>query len=412
MGQGLHPTNVALLGLLLFVASLVAMITRRLRLPYSAGLVAAGLMLAVLPTGFSVRLTPELIFTVFLPPLIFEAAIQIPWAPFRRELPLLFVLVTVGVLLAAAIVAAGMHYAIGWSWLGAAFFGILVAATDPVSVIALFREVPVARRLHLLVEAESLLNDGVAAVGFAVLLAVAGGTAPTVSSIGGKLLVTAFGGIAAGALVTLPLLLIAGRTNDRLVEITLTTLAAFGSFLLAEHVHVSGVLAGLTAGLLVGNAGWIGSISDESRPNVLSFWEYAAFLANSIIFILMGVAMAGVPIVPVIEAAAAAILLAMLGRAATVYPVALLFRRTRLALEAGDQHVLWWGGLRGALALALALALPPAVAERDHIVAVAFAVVAFSVFVQGMTMAPLIRRLGLMRGDSSAVQAEAATDEA
>src|SRR4051794_32143184 len=224
-----------MLGLILFVACLVAMITRRLKLPYSAGLVAAGLALALLPLGLKVTLTPALIFTIFLPPLIFEAAIQIPWAPLRRELPLLLLLVTIGVLLAAGVVAAGMHWLIGWSWLGAAFFRILVAATDPVSVIAMFRDVPVPPRLHLLVEAESLLNDGIAAVGFAVLVAIAGGAAATVPAMGGKLFVTFFGGIAAGGLVALPLLAIAGRTEDHLVEITLTTLAAFGSFLLAEH---------------------------------------------------------------------------------------------------------------------------------------------------------------------------------
>src|SRR4051812_45764176 len=384
-----------LLGLILFVACLVAMVTRRLKLPYSAGLVAAGLALALLPLGFEVRLTPELIFTIFLPPLIFEAAVQIPWARFRRELPLLLMLVTFGVLFAAFVVAAGMHWLVGWSWLGAAFFGILVAATDPVSVIALFRDIPVQPRLHLLVEAESLLNDGVAAVGFVVLAAIAGGAPVTLPFVAGKLLVTAFGGIAAGTAVALPLLLLAGRTEDRLVEITLTTLAAFGSFLLAEHFHISGVLAGLTAGLIVGNVGWMGSISDSSRPNVLYFWDYAAFLANSFIFILIGAAMAGTPWLPVLEGAAIAILLAMAGRAATVYPVAALFRRSALALPAPYQHVLWWGGLRGALALALALALPTSVVERDQIVAVAFAVVAFSVFVQGLTMAPLIARLGL-----------------
>ncbi|HEY0311793.1 MAG TPA: cation:proton antiporter [Allosphingosinicella sp.] len=396
----MHVLDFPRLGLILFVACLVAMITRRLKLPYSAGLVAAGLALALLPIGFDVRLTPEMIFTLFLPPLIFEAAIQIPWKPLRRELPLLGVLVTIGVLLAAAVVAVGMHYLIGWSWLGAAFFAILVAATDPVSVIAMFKEVPVEPRLHLLVEAESLLNDGVAAVVFAVLVVIAGGAEVTVPVVGTKLLVTSLGGIAAGAAVSLPLLLIAGRTSDRLVEITLTTLAAFGSFLLAEHFHTSGVLAGLTAGLIVGNIGWAGSISDESRPNILYFWDYAAFLANSFIFILIGGTEAGTPILPVLAAAAVAIVLAMLGRAATVYPVALVFRRTALCVPGPYQHVLWWGGLRGALALGLALAIPASVPERNQIIPVAFAIVAFSVFVQGLTMAPLVRRLKLLRDDT------------
>jgi CPA1 family monovalent cation:H+ antiporter len=389
------PIDLTLLGLLLFVASLVAMVTRRLNLPYSVGLVAAGIALTFLPFDTHIPLTKELVFTVFLPPLIFEAAIQIPWRPLRRELPLLAVLVTLGVLLAATVVAAGMHYLVGWSWLGAAFFGILVAATDPVSVIALFRSFEVEPRLHLLVKAESLLNDGVAAVAFVVLLSVASTGNAGAGYVAGTLAVTVVGGIAAGALVAGPLLAIAGRTDDHLVEITFTTLAAWGSFLLAEHFHMSGVLAALTAGLLVGNFGSMGSISDGGRRAVLSFWEYVAFLANSLIFILIGSGGASMSLWP-LGAGAIAVTLALLGRAATVYPIAALFRRSRLALPAGHQHILWWGGLRGALALALALALPPTIAEREEIVAVCFVVVAFSIFVQGLTMEPLMRRLGLI----------------
>lgn len=387
----------ALLGILLFVSSLVAMVTRRLNLPYSVGLVTAGIILALLPFGLELPLTPELVFSVFLPPLIFEAAIQIPWRPFRRELPVLLLLVTVGVLLAAAIVAVGMHYVIGWSWIGAAFFGVLIAATDPVSVIALLKSVSVDHRLHLLVESESLLNDGVAAVAFAVLVGIASGHATGPVEVGGEILFIIGGGLLAGAVVALPLLLIAGRTTDHLVEITLTTLAAWGSFLLAEHFHVSGVLAALTAGLLVGNVGWMGSISDGGRGPVLAFWEYVAFLANSLVFLLIGGREAEMPLLTVLEAAAVAIVLSLIGRAAAVYPIAALFRGRALAVPVGFQHILWWGGLRGALALALALALPANVPERGDIITVVFAVVAFSIFVQGLTMAPLMRRLGLIR---------------
>lgn len=305
-----------------------------------------------------------------------------------------------GVALAAAIVAAGMHYLIGWSWLGAAFFGVLIAATDPVAVISMFKTVDVDDRLDLLVEAESLLNDGVAAVGFAVLLGIAGGGPLSGAAIGGQLLAIVAGGIACGVAVTWPLLLLGGRTRDHLVEITLTTLAAFGSFLLAEHFHVSGVLAALTAGLMVGNVGWIGSISDTGHEAVLRFWEYVAFLANSFVFILIGTSQASISLMPVLLAAVVAIVLVLLGRAASVYPVAALFRGSRLRVPMGFQHVLWWGGLRGALALALALALPESIPERAEIIRVAFAVVAFSIFVQGLTMSRFARRLGLIRAPS------------
>jgi CPA1 family monovalent cation:H+ antiporter len=173
-------------GLILLIAVVVAMISRRMRLPYSVGLVAAGVLLAQVPIVSGVLLSPEGIYTILLPPLVFEAALQIRWSPFRRDLPVILTLAFAGVAVAAATVAAGIHFLVGWSWIGALLFGVLIAATDPVSVIAAFKEMPVAARLGLLVEAESLLNDGAAAVGFAVLLAVAGGWtyATNISSCG------------------------------------------------------------------------------------------------------------------------------------------------------------------------------------------------------------------------------------
>lgn len=392
------------LGALLLVAALVAIACARLRLPYSVGLVVAGGALALLAPGVTPPLTRDLIFLVFLPPLVFEAAIQIPWQPFRRELPLLAVLVTLGIALAAGVVAAGMHWLVGWSWLGAGLFGILIAATDPVSVIAAFKQVKVAPRLHLLVEAESLLNDGVADVGFAILAGIAGGAAATGGGVALDLARTVAGGIGCGVLVAVPLILLAGRTSDRLVEVALTTVIAYGSFLLAEHFHFSGVLATLTAGLIVGNWGFVGSISDDGRQGVLHHWEFVAFLINSVIFLLIGGQVAMAPLVGVLAAAGVAIALTLLGRAATVYPVVLAFARTRLRVPWGYKHVLFWGGLRGALALALALALPPQVAERGEILAVAFAVVAFSVVVQGLTMPWLIDRLGLRENGENALK--------
>lgn len=389
------------LGALLFVASLVAMAARRFGFPYSVGLVAAGIALAALAPGIAPPLTPNLIYYVFLPPLVFEAAIQIPWRPFRRELVLLVALVTLGVVLGALVVAVGMHGLLGWSWIGAGLFGVLIAATDPVAVIAAFKTMRVEPRLHLLVEAESLLNDGVAAIGFAVLLAIgAGGGAITGGAIALDLIETIAGGVLAGGVIAVPMIVLAGRTNDRLVETTLTMLIAYGSFFLAEHFHASGVLATLTAGIIVGNYGFLGSISDDGRAGVLHFWEFAAFLVNSLIFLLIGGREAEMPFPAVLEAAVIATVLALAGRAAAVYPVMAAFARTRLRVPWSYQHALFWGGLRGALALALALHVPASIRERNTIIIVAFAVVAFSIFVQGLTMPWLTRRLGLQKADS------------
>ena len=383
------------LGTLLLVAALVVTVSQRLRLPYSAGLVLAGIGLAAVAPWSTPAMTRELIFFVFLPPLVFEAAIQMPWRRLRRELPLLAALVTVGIVLAAGVVTVGMHWLLGWSWLGAGLFGVLIAATDPVSVIAAFKHTKVAPRLHLLVEAESLLNDGVAAVGFAILAGVAMGGAASPGAIGVDVIRTVLGGVGCGAAVAVPLILLAGNVEDRLVEVVLTQLIAFGSFLVAEQLGCSGVLATLTAGLIVGNWGFVGPISDDGRRGVLAHWEFVAFVINAIVFLLIGGQGATMPIAAVLEAAAVAVLLTLAGRVATVYPVTLLFARSRLRVPWGYKHVMFWGGLRGALALALAMALPPQVAERGQIVAITFAVVAFSIVVQGLTMGPLIRRLGL-----------------
>lgn len=383
------------LGVVLLTASLVAIVSRRLRMPYTVGLVIAGIALALLPNAVELPLTRDLIFDALLPPLIFEAALHLKWHDFRRELPLTATLAFPGVVIAAAVVASGMHFLIGWGWIGAALFGVLIAATDPVSVIASFRELNVERRLSRLVETESLLNDGAAAVGFALLLAIAAGGAITPTALLGSLIWTVAGGVVMGLLVAGVLLIVAGRIDDHLVEITLTTIAAYGSFLLAEHLQMSGVLASLSAGLLVGNFGMMRSIAEASRGHVMAFWEYAAFLANSIVFILIGSQEAHQHLAFVAKAAAAAILLVLAGRALAIYPLCAVFSRSTLRIGSRYQHVLVWGGLRGALALALALALPADIPEREELIAVVFAVVAFSIFVQGLTMPWLIRRLRL-----------------
>jgi CPA1 family monovalent cation:H+ antiporter len=199
-----------------------------------------------------------------------------------------------------------------------------------------------------------------------------------------------------GAAVAFVLMFLAGRTPDYLVEITFTMLAAYGSFLLAEHYHFSGVLATLTAGLVVGNYRSSASISNAGRQTLGPFWEFAAFVANSLIFLLIGAQEAQQHFTGIWLPLLVAIALVTLGRAVAIYPLCAVFFKTRLRVAFKHQHILFWGGLRGALALALALALPEEMANRDAVITVTFAVVAFSVFAQGLTMAPLLRKLGQM----------------
>ena len=380
--------------LLLLIGAVVAMLTRRLRLPYSVGLVAAGIILAILPFTPRVSLTKELIFTALLPPLLFDAAFYIHWEQLRRDFSVIVVLATLGVLMSACVTTIGMHYLVRWQWFGALAFGVLIAATDPVSVIATFKEARAHGRLLVLIEAESLLNDGTAAVAFGVVIALASGQQLTSFEIITMILKTIGGGILCGVAVALGTLLLAGRTDDHLVQITFTTVAAYGSFLLADHFGLSGVLATITTGLVIGNIKSLGTISDRGKEAVQVFWEYVAFVANSLVFLLIGMHGTHQHFVELWLPAVIAIVLVTLGRAVAIYPCCLVFSRSSLRVTTKHQHVLFWGGLRGAVALALALGLPPEVPQRQEIVSVSFAVVAFSVFVQGLTIKPLLRSTG------------------
>src|SRR5665213_3644450 len=393
-------SDLSQLGFLLFVSALVAMLTRRLRMPYTVGLVLAGMCLYFLHIYIKWHLTKDLIFSVFLPPLVFEAALFISWREFKADLPVVALLASVGVVLTAAVTAGGVHYLLDWDWGSAVLFGVLIAATDPVSVIATFKEARVHGRLRLLIEAESLLNDGTAAVAFVAVLGVLGGAEQNFVSIGGMLLLTIIGGALIGAIVAAGFMFLAGRTPDYLVEITFTTLIAYGSFSVAEHLHMSGVLATLTAGLVVGNFRSSALITDAGRPALEQFWEYVAFIANSLIFLLIGAQEAQQHFKDLWLPVLVAILLVTLGRAVAIYPLCAVFSRSHLRVDARHQHVLFWGGLRGALALALALALPDDLPRRDAVITLTFAVVAFSVFAQGLTITPLLRWLKLLESDS------------
>jgi CPA1 family monovalent cation:H+ antiporter len=234
-------------------------------------------------------------------------------------------------------------------------------------------------------------------VAFVAVLGVLAGGHETVLSISGALFVTIIGGVVIGGSIAYLFMLLAGRTPDYLVEITFTTLAAYGSFFVAEHFHCSGVLAALTAGLVVGNFRSSGSISAAGRQALGPFWEYVAFVANSLVFLLIGTQVVQQRFKGLWVPVLLAIALVTLGRAAAIYPLCALFARGRLKVDMRHQHVLFWGGLRGALALALSLSLPEDLPRRDLIVVITFAVVAFSVFAQGLTITPLLRRLGQIK---------------
>lgn len=388
MTSGIAPWAV-----LLLIAAVVGVFARRLHVPYSVGLVIAGIGLALLPWHPSISLSRELVYSGILPPLIFEASYELRWEALRRDLALVILLATAGVVLSALATGAVMTGLAHWPISASIIFGILMSATDPVSVLATLKEIGARGRLALLIEAESLLNDGTVAVFFALAIGFLAGEPLTYKAFAIALWETVAIGLATGALVAFVAFAIVGRTDDHLIEVALTTVAAYGSFLLAEQFRGSGILATLTAGMLLGNLGprW-GFFSEAGDRAVRSTWEFITFLANSVIFLLIGFAEGHENFSGLWLTAGAAVVAVLVGRAAAVYPVCAVFAKGRHRVDGVQQHTLVWGGLRGALGLALVLSIPESLPWRHQVVAVTFAVVAFSVIVQGLTCRPLLRR--------------------
>jgi CPA1 family monovalent cation:H+ antiporter len=268
----------------------------------------------------------------------------------------------------------------------------------------MFKDNNVRGRLRLLVESESLFNDGVAAVLFSLVLAGAQSTDVTPISSGKialSLVEFAGGGLLAGTCCAGVAILLVGRTADYLVESSLTMVVAYGSFLLAEHFQCSGVLATVSAGLIMGNIGILAQgeqarITKRGREFTLALWDFIAFIANSLVFLLIGLAVGGISFnTQALQALAIIVVLVLISRALTVYPICLAFSWSKWSIGASFQHVLWWGGLRGAFCLALVLSLDPSLFMRDQIVVATFGVVVFSVVFQGLTMPLLLRATGI-----------------
>lgn len=399
---------VELLLLLLLAVSGVALLTSRLRIPYTIALVFAGFAIDLFHVpikevaGNVQLLTPEVIFVLFLPALLFESALNIEIHQLRQNLWSILLLSVVGVLAATAITGYAVHQFLGLPVMTALLFGALISATDPIAVIALFRDLNVSKRLAVLVEGESLFNDGTAAVVFQLMLA--GILTNEFDPIMGirRFLVVSVGGVLVGAVVGFAASKITAYVDEPRIEITLTTIVAYGSYLLAEHLHVSGVIATVIAGLTVGNYGAHSGMSARTRVSVWAFWEYAAFLINSLVFLLIGIEVHLAQILEFWQPIVLAIGAVLLGRVLVVYALAPLSGRFEKPIPSRWNPVMVWGGLHGSVSIALALSLPLDFPGRANILTLCFGVVAFSIVVQGLSMRPLLRWLGIVEETDSA----------
>lgn len=381
------------------VATLSRVISWLRNIPYTLLLLLVGLGLAVLDVRL-VNLSPELILFIFLPPLLFEAAWNIKWENLKRDWIPIVLYAIIGVVICVGGLFWGLSNVAGASLATALLVGAGLSATDPVSVVALFRELGVNKRLTTLMEGESLFNDGVAVVAFNLLLGIALGVDQfDVSITIARFLVFTGIGVSVGALIGFGISFLTQRFDLPLVEQSLTLVSAYGTYIVAEELGGSGVIAVVTTALILGNFGSRIGMNPRTRLVVSEFWEFLAFFVNSIVFLLIGDQVQFSGLSNYVDSIAIAIATMLLARLISVF--GLSFFSNIITPDNEDiswqgQTVLWWGGLRGSVSVALALSVPAALAEREEIIAIVFGVMLFTLLVQGLTAKPLLEVLDLL----------------
>jgi len=399
--------------ILLAAAAGIAILVGRVKIPFTVALVVVGLGLAFFPDFIALDISSDLILGLLVPPLLFEAVFHLPWPRLRMDMLPVLLLAFVGTLIGTFMVGYMVNVWVGLPWLAALAFGALISATDPVAVIALFKTLGVSKRLSILVEGESLFNDAVAVVLFNLAMAAAVGGGALHWSHGFKeFLVVGGGGLAVGLVLGYVVsALILRAVDNPLIETTTTLALAYGSYVIAEsfgsligieHFHFSGILAVVAAGLMVGNVG-LGNTSPSTRLTLENFWELLAFLVNSFIFLFIGIKihLTELNSEGVLRNIGIAIGAVLFTRLVVVYGLNFLHNLLQPArkIPVSFSHVSFWGGLRGAISLALALTFAGSgvfdAATGDTVRLMTFGVVLFTLLVQGTTIGSLINRLGL-----------------
>lgn len=400
--------------LLLVLAIVVALVARRLRFPYTLALVLVGLLLGFVHIDPHLHLEPDLVLLLFLPALLFEGAWNVDVRALRANWLAVLLLAVPGLLLSLGVVAVALRFGAGLPIGFALLIGAIVSPTDPVAVLALLRQLGMPRRLRLLVEAESLFNDGVGVVVYEIILGVllvsVGAHSELMDGawwavalkalwllVGGPII-----GVALGYLVSL----IVSRFNDHLIETAITFCVAYGSYLLANELHTSGLLAVVCAALTMGSYGRRVGMSQQTAEAIDLIWEFVGFIANCFLFLLLGIQIGAANLAPALSPILWAVFGVVVGRALMIYVLLPLHdalgrwraarapRGRQLAAPIPRQWrpLLLLSGLRGALSIALALSLPLATPQRNTVAIVVYAVVLVTLVGQGIAMRFLLPR--------------------
>lgn len=394
----------------------VRLLTNRTAIPYTVLLVAVGFVFTLPPSQAYVEFalaplfTHDVILFVFLPAIVFQGAAEVDYAEFRRNLPAFGAIVLIGLPVAVTAVGWLGSYVFGVPLLIALLFGAMAYPIDPVAVLSLFEEAGAPERLSVLTEGESLLDDGLAIVVFSAVLELVRQASPAeltgtaLLSIGRlgtvvtDFLVVSLGGIVVGLLNGYFVYRFLRVTDDRLNLFMLTLAAAYGSFFLGEHVFgVSGILASVVTGLLLGTQGEKHALGDETLAFLREIWEAMVFLLNTVLFIAIGLQVSSVRILGALPIVLAALVLLLGVRAGVVYGITnLLNRAIEEPIPLSYQHVMVWGGMHGVIPVALALSLGPNVPFQGRLRTTVFGVVVASMIAQGLLMPKVLRLTGVV----------------
>ncbi|MFG3817069.1 cation:proton antiporter [Limnothrix redekei] len=398
LATGSIPELINILIILLLLATTVALVTQRLRIPYVTGLVLAGLPITDLLSQ-RLGLDPSLVLNLFLPILIFEAAINTDISRLRSTFKPIALLAIPGSLLSSGIIAVLVKLSLGLNWINALLIGVILANTDTVSMIAVFKELRVPSRLSTIVEGETLFNDAAALVSFNLLLVIYSTGSITVSQGIKEMLLVSLGGVFLGAVLGYLCLPIFNRLQDPLSSLLLTVALALGTFQLGQFLGVSGAVAVVIAGLVFGNLGLPQAKSASYRITLLSFWEYAGFSVNTFIFLLIGIEINPLTLWKILPAVILVIIAYQLGRIISVYSLLAGLRWFDRPIPLRWQHVLVLGNIKGSLSMALAIAIPVGFVGREFIIELVFGAVLFSLVIQGLALPWLIKQLNIGQGN-------------
>lgn len=414
--------------LLLIVATALAILARRVGVPYPIVLVIGGLLLGLVPGLPRVELEPDLVFLIFLPPILFAAGYFTSIRDIRANARKIGLLAVALVLVTAAAVAAVVQALVpGVGWPAAFALGAIVAPPDAVAATAIFRRLGVPRRIVTILEGESLINDATALVAFRTAIVVAGGGTLTIAGLGINFVVLAIGGVAIGLVVGWVVAWLAHRVDDPVFSIVITFLAPIAAYLPAEQLGLSGVLATVAAGI------WLGghaarSFSSQVRVAGVAAWQVLLFLINGSVFILIGLQLpdvldelSGRSPADLLGLAAAVCATVILVRIAWVFPSIYLPYRLKPSLLRGEPgpsrrsvFLVSWAGMRGVVSLAAALALPRVLPdgspfpERALLIFLAFSVILVTLVGQGLTLPLVVRGLGITADGSDEEEEEQA----